>query len=97
MRETSGKQAAAERETLTVTFGHEELVIHHRYEVLSILNDFCIAVWFLVGSIFFLFPAFGGTAAWLFVIGSAQFLARPVIRLLRNIRLKQIPESQWEY
>jgi hypothetical protein len=91
------KQTDADAGIMTFALGREELVIHHRYQLLSILNDFCIAVWFLVGSVFFLFPRFGQVAAWLFVIGSAQFLARPVIRLLHNIRFKQVPETEWNY
>jgi hypothetical protein len=97
MHEAKQEQATAERGIFTFTFGREELVIHQRYQMLSILNDFCIAVWFLVGSIFFLFPVFDGVAAWLFVIGSAQFLARPVIRLLHNIRFQHVPDSDWNY
>ncbi|HET7369335.1 MAG TPA: YrhK family protein [Gammaproteobacteria bacterium] len=80
---------------LTVTFGNEELVIRRRYEILGILNDFSIAIWFTIGSIFFLFPETGKIAAWLFVIGSLQFLARPTIRLIAHFHLRRIPESQW--
>jgi hypothetical protein len=38
---------------LTLTVGDEQLVIHRRYEVISIINDFFIASWFLLGSVFF--------------------------------------------
>ncbi|WJY16927.1 YrhK family protein [Pectobacteriaceae bacterium CE90] len=31
----------------------EHLAIKHRYEALGALNDFFIALWFLVGSVFF--------------------------------------------
>lgn len=80
---------------LTVTFGDEELVIRRRYEIVGILNDFFIAIWFTIGSIFFLFPGTESTAAWLFVIGSFQFLARPTIRLVAHFHLRRVPESQW--
>lgn len=33
---------------LTLKFGNEELVIRRRYELISIINDFFIAIWFLV-------------------------------------------------
>ncbi|MFC3282130.1 YrhK family protein [Litchfieldella rifensis] len=39
---------------LTLHVGREELIIRRRYETLSIINDFLIAIWFLVGSILFL-------------------------------------------
>ena len=82
---------------LTVHLGHEELVIRKRYETLSIANDFFIAIWFLVGSILFLYPSLAEPAAWLFIIGSFQFLVRPALRLVSHIHLKRIPASQWDY
>jgi hypothetical protein len=67
---------------LTFTVGDEQLVIRRSYEVISIINDFFIAGWFLSGSVFFLYPSMEKVAIWLFIIGSAQFLIRPTIRLL---------------
>lgn len=81
---------------LTIKIGKEELVIRRRYEVLSIVNDFLIAVWFLAGSILFLFPTVEKTAVWMFIIGSFQFLVRPAIRLAGHIHLQRIPQSRWE-
>tara|TARA_B100001179_G_scaffold215432_1_gene185634 strand:- start:226 stop:501 length:276 start_codon:yes stop_codon:yes gene_type:complete len=83
-------------EPLTLKLGREELVIRQRYEVLSILNDFLIAIWFLVGSILFLFPEYEKLAIWLFIVGSFQFLVRPTLRLASHLHLQRLPESQWE-
>lgn len=81
---------------LTVKLGREELVIRRRYELVSIVNDFFIAVWFLIGSILFLFPEYETAAVWLFIIGSFQFLIRPTIRLVSHIHIQRIPSSNWE-
>ncbi len=81
---------------LTLKLGHEELIIRRRYEVLSIANDFLIAIWFLVGSVLFLFPEYEKAAIWLFIIGSFQFLIRPTIRLASHIHVKRVPASNWE-
>jgi len=81
---------------LTFTIGHEQLQIRRRYEVLSILNDFLIAIWFLIGSILFLYPVYEKTAIWLFIIGSFQFLLRPTLRLASHVHLQRIPESEWQ-
>ena len=81
---------------LTLTIGREQLIVRRRYEVLSILNDFFIAIWFFIGSIFFLFPDLERVAIWLFVIGSFQFLVRPTLRLAAHIHLKPMPESRWQ-
>lgn len=81
---------------LTIRLGNEELIIRRRYEVASIVNDFLIAIWFLIGSILFLFPEYEKAAAWLFVVGSFQFLIRPAIRLISHIHIKRVPASHWE-
>jgi len=81
---------------LTVKLGKEQLIIRRRYEVLSIINDFFIAIWFLIGSVLFLFPEYETAAVWLFIIGSFQFLVRPTIRLVSHIHIKRIPASNWE-
>ena len=77
---------------LTFTFGHDEIVLHRRYEILSMINDMMIGLWFLVGSFCFFYD---GTllkiGTWLFVIGSAQLLIRPGIQLARSIHLKHLP------
>ncbi|MBZ5488516.1 YrhK family protein [Halomonas aquamarina] len=78
----------------TFTFGHEELVVHRRYEVLSMLNDFLLGLWFSVGSVCFFFE--GGVrdaGVWLFLLGSVQLLVRPAIRLHRYIRFKHLPDA----
>lgn len=81
---------------LTLRLGHEELVIRRRYETLSIANDFCIAIWFLVGSILFLFPSQETLAVWMFIVGSFQFLIRPSIRLASHLHLQRLPASEWQ-
>ena len=82
---------------LTLKLGGEDLVIRRRYEVLSIINDFFIALWFLGGSILFLYPSLEKAAIWLFIIGSFQFMIRPTIRLVSHMHVKRIPASNWEH
>ena len=81
---------------LTLRIGQERLVIQRRCEVISITNDFVIALWFLVGSILFLFPQFEHAAIWLFILGSFQFPIRPSIRLVRHIHLRKEPRDGWD-
>ena len=81
---------------LTLTVGDEQLVVRRRYEMISIVNDFFIASWFLSGSVFFLYPSMEKVAIWLFIIGSAQFLIRPKIRLLAHLHIRRVPDSRWE-
>lgn len=78
---------------VTFRVGHHELVVRRRYEVLSIVNDMMIGVWFAVGSVFFFYTATETAGIWLFLIGSVQLLIRPIIRLTRNVHLKRITHS----
>ena len=80
---------------ITIKLGHEELLIR-RYETLSITNDFMIAVWFLVGSVFFLDNSMITDGTWLFILGSGQLAIRPVLRLTAHIHLKRVPATKWE-
>lgn len=75
---------------LTFRVGREELVIRQRYEIVSILNDALIALWFIAGSIMFFFAAWETTGTWCFLAGSVELLIRPLIRLSRQIHLKRL-------
>ncbi|GAB3674923.1 hypothetical protein GCM10027591_17600 [Zhihengliuella somnathii] len=75
---------------LAFHIGRDEIVIRNRYETLSIVNDTLIGLLFVVGSILFLWESTTLAATWLFIIGSVEFLLRPVIRLTRRIHLKRI-------
>lgn len=79
----------SERE-IDISFGKDELVISRRYETAILFNDFLIALWFILGSAFFLIPKLENIGAWIFLVASIQFLVRPTIGLFRNIHLKRI-------
>ncbi|MUK02762.1 hypothetical protein GM708_13010 [Vibrio cholerae] len=75
---------------LELEVGSKELVLHNRYEILSILNDVMIAVWFIIGSILFFSESTTTAGTWLFLAGSVELLIRPIIRLTRNIHIKNV-------
>ncbi|NYD40234.1 YrhK family protein [Nocardioides panaciterrulae] len=78
---------------LKLDIGHDELVIRQRYEALSIANDVVIALWFLVGSILFFWESTTMAATWCFLLGSIEFLIRPVIRFARQVHIRRIGGS----
>ncbi|AUW32443.1 hypothetical protein A5904_05185 [Acidithiobacillus caldus] len=91
---TNGK---TEDNVLDLHLGNvDELIINQRYETLSIVNDFLIGVLFLVGSCFFFYASTENAGVWLFVIGSAQLLIRPTIRLAHNVHIKKIGGRRWD-
>lgn len=78
---------------ITLTIGHEELTIRKRYEVLSIVNDVLVALWFVVGSVLFFSDSTETAGTWCFLLGSIELLVRPLIRLARHVHLSRISGS----
>ncbi len=74
---------------LHIPYTDDEIVLRDRYEILSIVNDLLIAVWFLIGSILFFRESTAYAGTWLFVLGSAQLMLRPSIRLSRRVHLQR--------
>ncbi|MGO1850764.1 MULTISPECIES: YrhK family protein [unclassified Microbacterium] len=81
---------------ILIRIGHEEIVLRRRYEVLSIVNDILIAVWFIVGSILFFSSETSTVGTWLFLVGSVQLLCRPAIRLVRHVHVRRVGSSSTE-
>ncbi|WP_317232125.1 YrhK family protein [Clavibacter capsici] len=76
--------------SLTITIGDEELIIRHKYEVASIVNDIMVAAWFVAGSVLFFSESTTTAGTWLFLVGSIQLMIRPLIRLGRRVHLTRI-------
>ena len=64
---------------LELDLGREHIVIQRRYEAIGAINDLLIAVWFLIGSFFFLSNSLVERGTWLFIAGSAQLFNTFVI------------------
>jgi hypothetical protein len=75
---------------LLLAISPRERTIRERYELLSIVNDILVAVWFLVGSVLFFTPQTTYAGTWLFVLGSVELLVRPIIRLSRWLHLQRL-------
>ena len=67
---------------LDVDIGQDHIVIQRRYDALGAVNDLLIAIWFLIGSFFFLKESLTTDGTWLFILGSAQLLIKPLIKLI---------------
>ncbi|MDX2357812.1 YrhK family protein [Dietzia sp. PP-33] len=87
---TTTRDGTGTASPLRLAVGPTEVVINDRYETLSIVNDVLIALFFLVGSIFFFSEDTQTIGTWLFLLGSLEFLARPAIRLARRIHLRRL-------
>lgn len=70
--------------------GHGELLLRHRYETASIVNDILVAIWFIAGSIMFFDPAMFTLGTWMFLLGSIELAIRPTIRMIRHVHLRRL-------
>ena len=75
---------------LDVDIGQDHIVIQRRYDALGAVNDLLIAIWFLIGSFFFLKESLTTDGTWLFILGSAQLLMKPLIKLVSLIHVGRV-------
>lgn len=75
---------------LDVDIGKDHIVIQRRYDALGAVNDLLIAIWFLIGSSFFLKESLTTDGTWLFILGSAQLLIKPLIKLISLIHVGRV-------
>ncbi len=75
---------------LDLDIGQRHIVIQRRYEALGALNDFLIAIWFLIGSFFFLNASLTESGTWLFIVGSAQLIIKPSIKLTSLLHVSRV-------
>ena len=80
-------------DAVTLTLGNEEIVLRQRYELISIVNEIGIALFFTVGSIAFYFEELFTLGVTLFVIGSVQLGIRPAIRFARRVQLRTLTKG----
>jgi len=80
----------SDRKALDIDVGQEHIVIQRRYDALGAVNDLLIAVWFLIGSFFFLKESLTTDGTWLFILGSAQLLIKPLIKLISLIHVGRV-------
>ncbi|MEP3351093.1 MAG: YrhK family protein [Marinomonas sp.] len=78
---------------LDLDIDSEHIVIQRRYEALGALNDLLIAVWFLIGSFFFLNDSLVESGTWLFIVGSAQLIIKPMIKLISLIHVGKVSQK----
>jgi hypothetical protein len=84
-----------QKQKADVGVGNKHIVIQRRYDVIGAFNDLLIAVWFLIGSVFFLSESLTYSGTWLFIVGSAQLMIKPVIKIISYMHVGRIhPDLQ---
>ena len=77
---------------LSLRVGRRQIDIERRWEAASIVNDILVGLWFVAGSVINLATDLDDVGLWLYLMGSAQLLARPVIRLMRRVHVRGMAE-----
>ncbi|XDA97141.1 YrhK family protein [Sulfitobacter sp. LCG007] len=68
--------------------------VYAAFEIAYTVVDFIAALTFLLGSIMFLSEAWTTFGTWLFIVGSVCFTAKPTIRLVRELKLAAIGDTE---
>lgn len=84
-------------DTVSLSLGHQELIIRQRWEVVSVSNDIVIALWFIAGSVLFFSESTTTIGTWFFLFGSIELFIRPAIRLARRIHLQRLQPARARY
>ncbi|MYL34726.1 hypothetical protein GLW08_02930 [Pontibacillus yanchengensis] len=90
MSQTNQNQSKNE---IDLHLGRYEVFFKQRYTILYNVNDVLIGLWFLIGSIFFYWEATKIWGTTLFVLGSAQLLIRPLIRIVHRVHFKRVQKD----
>lgn len=78
-----------EKNSYDIEMGRFQIFFLKKYHILSIINDLTLGLWFLVGSFLFLFESTQTAGTILFIVGSAQLMGRPVLKLIRAFYVKK--------
>ena len=72
---------------------HDSRRIYALFEIAYTIVDFIAAFSFLIGSILFFWAKYETPAVWLFVIGSVCFCLKPTIRMIRELKLLEMGDT----
>lgn len=79
---------------LELDLGREHIIVQRRYEAVGAINDLLIAIWFLIGSFFFLSNSLVERGTWLFIVGSLQLLIKPALKLISLIHVTHVYKTK---
>ena len=68
--------------------------VYAMFEIIYTIVDFLAALLFLIGSIMFLSESWEAFGTWLFILGSIMFAAKPALRLVRELKLAALGDTE---
>ena len=73
---------------------HDQRRLYALFEILYTLIDFTAATLFVIGSFMFLSEEWQTPGTWCFVVGSFFFAAKPTLRLIRELKLAAMGDTE---
>ena len=70
------------------------IFFNKRYQLLAIINDLTLGIWFTIGSVLFLFSQTQTAGTILFILGRMQLLGRPILKLLHAFFVRKESAAQ---
>lgn len=67
--------------------GEAQRRVYAAFEIAYTIVDVLAAVLFIIGSVMFFYDSLMTAGTWMFLIGSVCFAMKPVLRLIREMRL----------
>lgn len=68
--------------------------VYAAFELAYTVVDFLAAFCFILGSIFFFYDGLVTAGMWMFLVGSVLFAVKPTLRLIREIKLISMGDSE---
>ena len=72
---------------------HETRRVYALFELVYTFVDFAAALCFTIGSVMFFWDSLMTTATWFFTVGSVFFMAKPTLRLVRELKLAAMGDA----
>lgn len=95
-KRNANAQTQSKDKYIEIKMGRHNLFFKKGYDLSYTINDLLLGLWFLVGSIFFLYESLKDWGVYLFILGSVQMLIRPTIRLIHRFQLRKHYSDEYE-
>lgn len=85
------------KEYVELKVGQYALFFNRNYHLIYLTNEIMLGIWFVVGSVFFLWETTKTAGIILFIIGSLQLLIRPLLKIFHSMTLKKEEKSTQDH
>jgi hypothetical protein len=88
------KLVREQQEDVQIEMGKYQMIIEHRYQVLSFFNDLLLGVLYLIGSILFLTDVSKVVSISFFLAGSIMMIIRAGLNILKDLHVRKVTKNK---